>query len=140
MCYKTFSNILTVRTVAAEYLIAMNYRNIFIDNVNKFAYSRDTRKQGDDYMAQTNINIRMDENLKKDFDTLCGDLGLTMTVAFNVFAKTMVRQQRIPFEISMDVPNAETAAALREVEEMKKNPSLGKAYTDVDQMMKELLA
>ena len=91
-------------------------------------------------MAQTNINIRMDENLKRDFDALCGDLGLTMTAAFNVFAKTMVRQQRIPFEISMDVPNTGTAAALQEVEEMKKNPSLGKAYTDVDQMMKELLA
>ena len=90
-------------------------------------------------MAQTNINIRMDENLKKDFDTLCGDLGLTMTAAFNVFAKTMVRQQRIPFEISMEVPNAETMAALREVAEMKKNPSLGKSYTDVDQMMRELL-
>lgn len=91
-------------------------------------------------MAKTNINIRMDENLKKDFDTLCGDLGLTMTAAFNVFAKTMVRQQRIPFEISMEVPNAETMVALQEVEEMKKNPSFGKSYTDVDQMMKELLA
>lgn len=78
-------------------------------------------------MAQTNINIRMDENLKKDFDTLCGDLGLTMTAAFNVFAKTMVRQQRIPFEISMGVPNAETLAAMHEAEEMKKNPSLGKS-------------
>lgn len=91
-------------------------------------------------MAQTNINIRMDENLKKDFDTLCGDLGLTMTAAFNVFAKTMVRQQRIPFEISLDVPNVETMAALREVEEMKKNPSIGKSYSDIDQMMNELLA
>jgi addiction module antitoxin, RelB/DinJ family len=59
-------------------------------------------------MAQTNINIRMDENLKKEFDRLCGELGLTMTAAFNVFAKTMVRQRRIPFEISMDVPNAKT--------------------------------
>jgi len=90
-------------------------------------------------MAQTNINIRMDENLKRDFDGLCNDLGLTMTAAFNVFAKTMVRQQRIPFEISMDVPNADTIAALEEVELVKKNPALGKAYTDVDQMMKELL-
>ena len=90
-------------------------------------------------MAQTNINIRMDENLKKDFDTLCGNLGLTMTAAFNVFAKTMVRQQRIPFEVTMEVPNAETIAAIREVEEMKMNPSLGKSYADVDQMMKELL-
>jgi len=90
-------------------------------------------------MAQTNINIRMDENLKRDFDTLCNDLGLTMTAAFNVFAKAMVRQQRIPFEISMNVPNDETVAAILEVEEMKKNPSSGKAYTDIDQMMKELL-
>lgn len=89
-------------------------------------------------MAQTNINIRMDENLKKDFDALCTDLGLTMTTAFNVFAKTMVRQQKIPFEVSMNVPNAETIAALEEVEQMKKNPELGKSYTDVDQMMKEL--
>ncbi len=91
-------------------------------------------------MAQTNINIRMDENLKREFDGLCSNLGLTMTTAFNVFAKTMVRQQRIPFEISMDVPNAATISAMEEVAQMKKNPALGKTYTDVDQMMKELLA
>jgi DNA-damage-inducible protein J len=98
------------------------------------------RWQGDSFMAQTNINIRMDENLKKDFDILCNNLGLTMTAAFNVFAKTMVRQQRIPFEVSMKVPNAETMVAIQEIEEMKKNPSLGKSYTDVDAMMKDLLA
>jgi len=90
-------------------------------------------------MAQTNINIRMDENLKREFDNLCGDLGLTMTAAFNVFAKTMVRQQRIPFEITMNIPNADTISALEEVEQMKKNPSIVKGYTDVDEMMKELL-
>lgn len=90
-------------------------------------------------MAQTNINIRMDEELKKEFDKLCTDLGLTMTAAFNVFARTMVRQQKIPFEISMNVPNAETVAAIEEVQQMKNNPSLGKTYTDVDKMMKELL-
>lgn len=90
-------------------------------------------------MAQTNINIRMDENLKKEFDELCTDLGLTMTAAFNVFARTMVRQQRIPFEISMNTPNATTAAAIEEVAQMRNNPSLGKAYTNVDEMMEELL-
>ena len=40
----------------------------------------------------------------------------------------------------MDVPNEETKAAIEEVRKMKKNPSLGKSYTDVDEMMKELLA
>ena len=91
-------------------------------------------------MAQTNINIRMDENLKRDFDGLCNELGLTMTSAFTVFAKAMVRQRGIPFEVSLNAPNADTMAAIEEVAQMKKNPSLGKTYTDVDQMMKELLA
>ena len=53
-------------------------------------------------MAQTNVNIRMDETLKKQFDHLCSELGLNMSTAFTVFAKTMVRQQKIPFEISLD--------------------------------------
>ena len=91
-------------------------------------------------MAQTNINIRMDENLKQDFDELCQDLGLTMTTAFTVFAKTVVRRQRIPFEIARDIPNAETVVAIEEVQAMKQDPTLGKSYTDVDEMMKELLA
>lgn len=53
-------------------------------------------------MAQTNINIRMDEELKKQFDAFCSDIGMSMTTAFCVFAKTAVRQRKIPFEISAD--------------------------------------
>ena len=53
-------------------------------------------------MAQTNVNIRMDETLKQQFDHLCNELGLNMSTAINIFAKTMVRQQKIPFEISLD--------------------------------------
>jgi DNA-damage-inducible protein J len=112
---------------------------IFIDIVNKIIYNQGTRDEVI-AMAQTNINIRMDADLKREFDELCDDLGLTMTAAFNVFAKTMVRQQRIPFEVSMDIPNADTIEAIKEVERMRKDPSLGEAYTDVDQMMKDLLA
>ena len=91
-------------------------------------------------MAQTNVNIRIDDNLKREFDRLCRDLGLTMTTAFTVFAKTAVRRQGIPFEITKETPNAETIEAIAEVQAMKKDPSLGKSYTDIDIMMKELLA
>ena len=55
-------------------------------------------------MSQTNINIRMDEDLKNQFSNLCTDLGLTMTAAFSVFAKMSVRQQKIPFELSTADP------------------------------------
>ncbi len=54
-------------------------------------------------MAQTNINIRIDENLKKDFDSFCSEIGMSMTTAFCVFAKMAVKQRKIPFEISADV-------------------------------------
>ena len=91
-------------------------------------------------MATTNINIRMDAELKRQFEEFCDDVGLTVTAAITVFARKVVREQKIPFEISGDIPNAQTIAAIREVQRMKADPSLGKTYTDVDQMMDELLS
>ena len=62
------------------------------------------------------------------------------TTAFNIFAKKAVREYRIPFEISGDIPKAETLEAIEEVKRMKEDRALGKTYTDVDQMMEELLS
>lgn len=53
-------------------------------------------------MAQTMINFRMDEDLKKNMEETCKDLGLSMTTAFTIFAKKMTREKRIPFEVSVD--------------------------------------
>ncbi len=53
-------------------------------------------------MAQTTVSVRMDDNLKKDFDTVCNDLGLSMTTAITMLAKKMTREKRIPFEVSID--------------------------------------
>ena len=41
----------------------------------------------------------MDNNLKKDFDSICEEFGMSSTTAINIFAKTVVRERRIPFEI-----------------------------------------
>ena len=51
-------------------------------------------------MAQATFSIRMDEALKKQFDSLCSDFGMNATTAFNIFAKAVVRERRTPFEIS----------------------------------------
>ena len=90
-------------------------------------------------MAQTNVNIRMDEDVKEKFNQFCNDMGMTMTTAFNIFAKKVIREYRIPFEIGAEKPNEETIAAMQEVEQMKKDPTLGKRYEDVDSMMEDLL-
>ena len=90
-------------------------------------------------MAQTSVNIRMDAELKRQFEEFCADVGMTMTTAFTVFAKKAVRENKIPFEVSGDIPNEETKAALEEARRMTEDPSYGKTYTDVDEMMRELL-
>ncbi len=91
-------------------------------------------------MATTNIVLRIDEDLKVQLQELVSNLGMDMTTFFTISAKQAVREQRIPFDISMNIPNEETREAIEEVRQMKKNPSLGKSYTNVDEMMKELLA
>lgn len=53
-------------------------------------------------MAQTSINFRMDEELKKQMEETCKELGMTMTTAFIIFAKKMSREKRIPFEVSVE--------------------------------------
>ena len=53
-------------------------------------------------MAQTLVNIRMDEELKKNMEQTCQELGMTMTTAITIFAKKMTSKKRIPFEISID--------------------------------------
>ena len=50
-------------------------------------------------MAQTSMTFRVDNSLKKNFDTLCEEFGFTTTAAITVFMKTVVRERRIPFEI-----------------------------------------
>ena len=54
-------------------------------------------------MAQTTFTIRMDEDVKREFNALCENIGLTMTTAFCVFAKKAVSEQRIPFELTANV-------------------------------------
>ena len=51
-------------------------------------------------MAQTTMSIRIDDELKRQFDALCGEFGMNLSTAFTIFAKAVVRQREIPFRIS----------------------------------------
>ena len=53
-------------------------------------------------MATTMVNIRIDEETKRDMEAVCKDLGMSMTTAFTIFAKKMGRERRIPFEVAVD--------------------------------------
>ena len=87
-------------------------------------------------MAQSNICIRIDENLKTQFDYLCNEFGLTMSTAINMFVKKVVRENRIPFEISLDTPNARTIQAIKDVEN---GISTSIPYTSSNQVIQAIL-
>ena len=53
-------------------------------------------------MAQTLVNFRMDVAMKAELEELCQELGMNMTTAFTIFAKKMIRERRIPFDVSVD--------------------------------------
>ena len=53
-------------------------------------------------MGQTATTIRMDADLKAEFDKLCEEFGMSANTAFNIYVKTVVRQRRIPFTIEAD--------------------------------------
>jgi DNA-damage-inducible protein J len=53
-------------------------------------------------MATTSVTVRMDEDLKKRVEILFEDMGLNMTTAITLFAKAVVKQNKIPFEIKGD--------------------------------------
>lgn len=59
-------------------------------------------------MAQVAFSVRMDSGLKDEFSAMCEAFGMPVSTAINLFAKAVVREHRIPFEIRADIPNSET--------------------------------
>ncbi len=53
-------------------------------------------------MAQANLSVRIDENDKKSFEAFCNETGMNVSVAINMFIKTVLREHRLPFEIKSD--------------------------------------
>ena len=88
-------------------------------------------------MAQTNVNIRMDEATKIAFDRFCEEIGLSVSAAFNIFARTVVREQRIPFELTTETPNEETRRAIENVRQEK---NLSRGFHSVAELMEDLYA
>lgn len=84
-----------------------------------------------------NVAFRMDDKLKTEMQTLVKNLGMDLTTAFNIFAQQAVREQRIPFEIRMDVPNKETLEAMNNALEGK---NLSKTFESVAELMEDLNA
>ena len=53
-------------------------------------------------MAQANLSVRIDEKDKKSFEIFCNETGMNVSVAINMFIKSVLREHKLPFEIKVD--------------------------------------
>ena len=88
-------------------------------------------------MSKVNTIISIDGDLKKSAVNLFASFGLDLSTAITLFLQQAVREQRIPFEIRMEIPNKETIAVLNEFEEMKKDKEKYKRYSSFDEILNE---
>ena len=84
-------------------------------------------------MATTNLNIRMDKDVKDQAERIFSALGLNMTTAINIFLKTSIREKGIPFALKLDVPNEVTVAAIEEGRRIAADPKV-KSYSNIDDL------
>ncbi|MBQ7227054.1 MAG: type II toxin-antitoxin system RelB/DinJ family antitoxin [Clostridia bacterium] len=87
----------------------------------------------------TTINIRLDENVKKQATALFADLGLDMSTAINIFLRQAIMHDGLPFAVNRELPNALTLSALAELEEAEKQANK-KTYDSFSELLEEVNA
>lgn len=86
-------------------------------------------------MAATNINIRVDEEVKRKAELICQELGMNLSTAVNIFLRQTVRSEGIPFDVRLNRPGVETLAAMDDVENRR---NLSGPYRDTESLMEAL--
>lgn len=71
-------------------------------------------------MAQTTLSVRIDEKVKKAFDRFCTEIGMNTSVAINLFIKTVIRENKIPFELTLE-KNDKAFYSKENIEHLKKS-------------------
>ena len=84
-----------------------------------------------------NINVRIDENIKREAESIFEQLGLNASTAINIFYKQVIRTKSIPFELKLEIPNETTIAAIEDARQQMADGVTG--YSDIESLKKALL-
>ena len=84
-------------------------------------------------METTNLNIRTDKEVKAAAEMIFEELGLTMTTAVNIFLRQTIRENGIPFELKLNIPNDVTAAAIAEGKALARDTAKN-GYSNMDDL------
>ena len=90
-------------------------------------------------MAQTTLSIRIDTDDKRRFEAFCRETGMNVSVAVNMFVKSVLREQRLPFEITTDPFYSESNMRRfrRSMEQLEKGEVVIKTMEELERMADE---
>ena len=86
------------------------------------------------------INVMVDRETKEEATNILKDLGLSMSTAINLFLKQVIKRDGLPFEVANPKPSKELLEALKEAEDIIKNPNNYKGYRDMNELKEALLS
>lgn len=88
-------------------------------------------------MSNTNLNVRIDKDIKKAAEEVYAELGFNMSTAINMFLRASIRKGGIPFDLKLDVPNKETIEAIEEGRRLAMDPK-APSYDNIEDLRKAL--
>lgn len=88
-------------------------------------------------MSNTNLNVRIDKDIKKAAEEVYAELGFNMSTAINMFLRASIRKGGIPFDLKLDVPNKETLEEIEEGRRLAMDPNVP-SYDNIEDLRKAL--
>ena len=87
--------------------------------------------------ADTSMTIRMNKDVKQEAQQIFSNLGVDMTTAINIFLRQAIYYKGFPFDVRLEIPNAETREA---IENAEKGIGMSRAFSSVSELMEDLNA
>ena len=88
-------------------------------------------------MSTVNLNIRTDKEIKEKAENIFQELGLNMTTAINMFLRTSISENGIPFDLKIDTVNDETKLAIEEGRKIADDKTI-EGYVSIEELKKAL--
>jgi len=87
--------------------------------------------------ALTSVTVRLDRDVKNKAQKIYSELGIDMTTAINVFLRQSIRRKGFPFEVTLNMPNEVTLAAMKATQN---NEDMHGPFNSVEALMEDLNA
>ena len=89
----------------------------------------------------TTVSLRFDDNMKKELDEMCDEMGMNITTFFMIYAKKALRERSIPFEITAPIDpfysNTNRAQSEKAEKQVKDGKIITKSLNELEAMASE---